>query len=217
VACGEINDCDDNINITLPPGNHSYVLDNFNLTELTTTRENSPIWFSLNQSETKHIASNLTDTINLTVVLNVTKEPEQIVYLSDTGAYSYTLTSDNWSYSVANNDVTINLTGIEPASSSNVLTLTYDYDNPGDLGGGANIPTHCIEKLVCKNETHLAYQTTNCDLSSITECSSGCKDDSCIIPDNQTDTPRKWITPKSIWQKIRDFVKQVIDFIFFWV
>jgi len=73
VACSNINSCDGNINITLTPNNHSYVLDNFNLTE-GVSRLNSPLWFAQTSLNEIHIASNLTDSITATVIVTPRSE-----------------------------------------------------------------------------------------------------------------------------------------------
>jgi len=127
-----IADNDGNINITLPPGNASYVLDNFNLTE-GVTRENSPLWFSSSSDTSKHIASNLTDTVNITVVINVSDcDINRIVYTSHTGIYSAVYTSDgsrgadySWT-SCSDGILQLEIYGVEQASGSNVISMEYD-------------------------------------------------------------------------------------------
>lgn len=127
VACSNINSCDGNINITLAPGNYSYILDNFNVTE-SIARQNSPIWFSSSTSTEKHIASNLTQSINATVIFDVSScdNLARIDYTSDTGTYTQAFPGTG--YTCANNVVTININNIEPAQNSNIIRLTYNYD-----------------------------------------------------------------------------------------
>ena len=116
-----IQDNDGNINITLTPNNYSYVLDEFNLTE-GVTRTKSPLWFSFSTTEEKHIASNLTDTINATIIFNVRScDIKSITYISDSGI------SYGTGYSCNNKIVTIGvLNYIDPATSSNVLLISYN-------------------------------------------------------------------------------------------
>jgi len=151
-----IEDNDGNINITLPPNNYSYVLDNFNLTE-GVTRENSPLWFSSASSTNKKIASNLTDTINATIVFNVDScNIASINYFSNTGAYDKLITS----YSCSNNMVTIpNLEGIEPSSSSNEIKILYRTETPPTSPPKKCTPIwRCYAWSICKN----GIQTRNC-------------------------------------------------------
>ncbi len=117
-----INSNDGNINIILIPNNYSYVLDNFNLTE-GVTRTYSPLWFSFSTTKEKHIASNLTDTINATVVFNV--RSCDIKFITYTSNSSNTIYEPG--YSCVNNTVTIeNLRDIEPAIGSGVLKISYN-------------------------------------------------------------------------------------------
>jgi len=120
-----INDNDGNINITLAPNNYSYVLDNFNLTE-GVSREHSPLWFSFSSKFSKHIASNLTDSINLSVVLTGINcnRIGTIVYTTDSG--NYTQTWHHGSYTCLSNSITFNNLLIEPANNSNNFILTYN-------------------------------------------------------------------------------------------
>lgn len=74
----------------------SLFLNNFNLTE-GVSRQYSPLWFSSSTSTEKHIASNLTDTINATVVINVTScDIDAIKYTSNSGDYVMTYTDSDW-------------------------------------------------------------------------------------------------------------------------
>lgn len=124
VACSDISTCDNNINITLSPGNYSYVLDDFNLTE-GVTRENSPLWFSATSDTSKSIASNLTDTINTKVIFNVQDCDTigTITYTSDTGTYSQSWAGKDY---CSSSSVTLPITGIETATASNKITISYN-------------------------------------------------------------------------------------------
>jgi len=132
-VCSDIPSCNGNINITLPPGNASYVLDNFNLTE-GVTRENSPLWFSSSSDTSKHIASNLTDTVNITVVINVLscENAGTITYTSDSGAYTHTYLRGK--YDCNNNQATLNIDGIEQATGSNELLIEYGCNSFTRIG-----------------------------------------------------------------------------------
>lgn len=119
----DISSNDGNVNITLTPNNASYVLDNFNLTE-GVSRTNSPLWFSYSSDTEKHIASNLTDTIDATILFNVYSCDSigNINYVSELGT---TKTYQRGSYTCSDNVVTLNLDSIDSATSSNVLTIEY--------------------------------------------------------------------------------------------
>jgi len=177
-----INNNDGNINITLRIGETIYVLDNFNLTE-GANRTYSPLWFSYSSSSVKHIASNLTDTINVTTVISVAENPAYIYYMSDTGAYNYTLTRSNWTYDDTLKIITLNLTGIEPATSSNTLILEYALPPTG--GGGSTLDPYANYTLP-QNETgnNLNNQTTTEDLLSLDNLPQSFKDLLSWIEDN---------------------------------
>lgn len=113
-----------NINITLPSRVNLTVLNHFNLTE-GIARNGSPLWFSSSSTTLKAIASNLTDTINLSTSFNVESCSgiNTISYISHTGTYSKTYNSSE--YSCFSNIVTLNITGLETASGSNNLSISY--------------------------------------------------------------------------------------------
>jgi hypothetical protein len=124
-----INDNNGNINITLPPNNTSYILDNFNLTE-GTTRANSPLTLTSSTDgiiKTYKITSSLLDPINTKVVVNVDcTRVARIEYTSENGAYT-----QSWEigdYICSNNLVELDITGIEYATGSNTLLV---YLNQG--------------------------------------------------------------------------------------
>jgi len=159
-----INSNDGNINITLSPNNHSYILDNFNLTE-GVSRIHSPLWFSSTTSTSKHIASNLTDTINATILFSVSScdEINSINYISNTGAYNKLITS----YSCSDSIVTIsNLEGIEQSSSSNELKILYKTYNPssGDDPSSCNPVWRCTSWSLCRSsiQTRTCNDLNNC-------------------------------------------------------
>jgi len=120
-----IQDNDGNINITLPPNNASYVLDNFNLTE-GITRENSPLWISSQSSDRDtavyHLASNLTDSIDGVKFYPDNVKCGSASYVSDTGTVYESLDV------VCSDDGLIEyiiINDYEPANNSNILTITY--------------------------------------------------------------------------------------------
>ena len=91
-----------------------------------TTLGTSPlVWFSLLTNSEIHIASNLSNTISSTVLVNIPR-------CSDVGIITYTPDSKSGiqtfnknQFSCNGNTVTLLLNQIEPSTSSNVLTWTY--------------------------------------------------------------------------------------------
>lgn len=83
----------------------------------------------------------------------------------------------------------------------------------------------CEVKWICK-DSNLAYQSSDCSLSSIQKCSSGCENAECKIPPNvvePNDTISVTINPEgtketlqSIIQKIINFIKEIFDALIFW-
>lgn len=120
----QISNNDLNINFTLSPGKSITILNEFNLTE-GVARNNSPIWFSTSTSSAKKIASNLTETINASVSFSVDScsTLESISYISHSGNYTKTYLSSE--YSCSDLTVTLNVTGLEPASGSNNFSISY--------------------------------------------------------------------------------------------
>ncbi|MBR9683702.1 hypothetical protein GOV03_04145 [Candidatus Woesearchaeota archaeon] len=134
VACSDVSTCDNIINLTLPPNNHSYVLNNFNLTE-GVNRSKSPIWFSNTSYNEKRIVSNLTDDINATAVFNVSNcSILRIEYISNSSVFQKNYTGSE--YSCSDNLVELYVDEIEPAQNSNVLTIMYGLVTPPEGGGG---------------------------------------------------------------------------------
>lgn len=68
LACQTISACDGNVNISLTPGNYSYVLENYNKTE-GVTRANDPIGLTQTNDVTYTITSSIVP-INVTTILN---------------------------------------------------------------------------------------------------------------------------------------------------
>lgn len=120
--------------------NMSYALDNFNCSEslqisssYSCGRENSPIWFSSTTPTSKLIASNLTNTINTTIVLNVTNcNIRRITYSTHSNNFSSVYnengTAGALSYTCSNNILTFNNLPIEQASGSNRFSIEYSTE-----------------------------------------------------------------------------------------
>ena len=70
VECVSLSSCTGNFNISISGSNFTYVLNNFNLTE-GISRQFSPLAFTASSSTSKSIQSNLTQTINATVVFDI--------------------------------------------------------------------------------------------------------------------------------------------------
>jgi len=98
-------------------------------------------------------------------------------------------------------------------------------DSSGDSSTTTENPK-CTATWVCKDDYTLAYQSSDCSLSSIQKCSSGCENRECKIPPsvvepnstiqvtiNQAGTKE---TTQSIFAKIINFIKSIIDFLIFW-
>ena len=128
------NSNDGNVNITLKQAETCFVLDEFNLTE-GDIRNHNPLWFSSSTSTQKNIASNLTETINSTIVFDaVSCSISSVTYVSDSGAISYSP-----AFTCSNNMITIPLLdGIEQSTGSNIITIVYSSINNGGGGGGGS-------------------------------------------------------------------------------
>lgn len=131
-----INDNDGNINLTIGDDEIIYILNNYEKSELY-SRNLDPIWFSSSSNTEKHIASNLSDTVNVTVIFNV-KDCDtigSITYRTNSGNYTQNYTkSGGWfyvgdSFTCSNNIVTLVLP-IENAENSNEINIYY---NAGSL------------------------------------------------------------------------------------
>lgn len=111
-------------NITLQPGNYSYVLDDYNKTE-GTTREYDPLGWSVLKESIKSINSSLSDTLyNVTVVVytNGTK-PENPRYVPHSGTSVMTLAAADYSYNSTAGTFEFIASAIEPSAASNTLYL----------------------------------------------------------------------------------------------
>lgn len=86
-------------------------------------------------------------------------------------------------------------------------------------------PPTCEVKWICKDSDNLAYQSSDCSLSSIQKCSVGCENGECKIPPNivepNSTTPTinpagNKETPQSVFARIINFIKRIIDALIFW-
>jgi len=113
------------VNITLNSGQSCYVLDNFNVTE-GVTRQYSPLWFSSSTDSVKKIASNITDTLTVPVIINARCLPStSIRYVSNSGNVTAWYRYANFTC-IGTDKIQITVAGIEKASGSNTL---YVYDS----------------------------------------------------------------------------------------
>lgn len=142
IACANISSCDDSVNITLIPGNYSYVLDGFtNLTE-GTTRTNSPLVLSRYSDKEVHITNTLSEDITGGVDIIINEYCDDIIsdsvhYRSDDGSVNKDI---NWQcYNDARTKIRINFTELEiinPSTTSNVIS--YETKPDGSLGSGSS-------------------------------------------------------------------------------
>jgi hypothetical protein len=77
---------------------------------------------------TKIITSSLTDIINVTPAVFTVQscDIESIQYTSDTGTYTKSYTTDEYDCDGSTLQLTLNLTGVEPATGSNELNISYN-------------------------------------------------------------------------------------------
>ena len=86
----------------------------------------------------------------------------------------------------------------------------------------------CEVGWICKDENNLAYQSSDCSLSSVQECSEGCENKECKVKqeikdkypeENLTidiDPPSIQETPQSFFAKVGSLIRRIIDFLIFW-
>jgi len=101
----------------LPPNNWTFVLDNYSLTE-GIDRDNSPLIYSpLSNNKTKYITSNLSDTINTTLVFYVDNcSISNVGFVSASGNYKITNLTGWTCEESSPSKVTVNAPYIEPTS-----------------------------------------------------------------------------------------------------
>jgi hypothetical protein len=141
---GSSNIADNNgqLNITLPPNNASYVLDNYALID-GVIRQNDPLAFTVDTLYIRKISSSLNSTINITVQLSADCTTiGTISYVSHSGAYKQNWTTGQ--YTCSNNLVTLNNIPIEPAAASNTFTLTYNQGIQNACSSGISMFSNTI-------------------------------------------------------------------------
>lgn len=97
---------------------------------------------SLSDNQVKHIYNNISQTVDASVVFDVTScDIERITYQSHSGAYSKTYSIGEWT--CTSNLVTLSVTGIETATNSNNIIITY---SSGVVGGGGTGGVEALEE-----------------------------------------------------------------------
>ena len=79
-----------------------------------------------------------------------------------------------------------------------------------------NQPVTCTVGLVCKDSNNLAYQSSDCSLSSIQNCPNGCSNNACNPSPNVNTTNLPNLTVSinpPTTQTSEDFITQIINFI----
>ncbi len=81
----------------------------------------------------------------------------------------------------------------------------------------------CEARWICTDSYNIAYQSSDCSLSSIQHCEIGCINGECIPTQNVSDdnltidiNPEKQGILQSFFSKIADFIKNIIDILIFW-
>lgn len=83
----------------------------------------------------------------------------------------------------------------------------------------------CSAEWICKDSAHIVYQSSDCSLSSIYECSDKCKDGVCVVSedlieeyeDEELDIKLDSLDVKeSFFTKIKNFMNRIVDFFIFW-
>ncbi len=104
-------------------------------------------------------------------------------------------------------------------------TLNCQTDSITDSDN--NIIT-CEVGWICKDKNNLAYQSSDCSLSSIQECLEGCENKECKVKpeireehseENLTieiSPPSTKETFQSFFARIKNFFKKIIEFLIFW-
>lgn len=141
-GCQNTISCQANVNLTITPNNYTYFLDNFNLTE-GISRQYSPLWFSQSTLSEKRIASNLTDTINATVVFDIDPQlgcsaiSKIEVNGTTTGYYRNYGSISGTGFNCSLNTIQLSGMQIENSTQSTIITITYQSaPTSGSSGGG---------------------------------------------------------------------------------
>ena len=95
-------------------------------------------------------------------------------------------------------------------------------------GSSSNSNPTCEVGWICKDENNLAYQSSDCSLSSVQKCSEGCENKECKVKQEikdkfpeenltiEIDPPSVQETPQSFFDKIGSLIRKIIDFLIFW-
>ena len=168
VACSNINSCDGNINITLPPNNSSYVLDNFNLTE-GVSREYSPmtvVGTETSNSKSYIINSTLADTVNGTTVrikknLRACTDFTSASLSANSGKYNKTYAVGDWTC----DGTYLTFTVDELATgTNNYINLSMVNPGVGNSHDGSNALTN-----LSFNQTNDTLNANEAAVSQLTE------------------------------------------------
>lgn len=129
---------------------------NDNSNPINSTQTANGVWFSSSTTTSKHIASNLSQTIDATVIFDVYScNIENIAYRSNSSTYNAVYTPGQFSCdsSLASPRVTLSLTGIEPSANSNELTINYKGSGSGGGTTGSIIDLSAAN--ISTNQTSL--------------------------------------------------------------
>jgi lysophospholipase L1-like esterase len=134
VYCSNTPSCTGNGSYSLANFSITYALNNFNASEFV-TRNSTPIWYSLSNSSTKKIASNLTQTINATIVFNVTScgSIARINENSSQQNYVVSYTSSSWSCADTRTLV-LSSAPLEGSSGGNDNTFLFVLQDGSSIG-----------------------------------------------------------------------------------
>lgn len=157
-----ISNNDGNINITLPPGNYSYILDNYQVTELT-TRQNDPISFTSSSPTQKVINSSLTNGINTTLILDnidFSDNPVNVTIASSIRTQNF---YGGWT-ETNNTILTLETVQIDPGINN--ISIIYASGGSGSSGGSSSCTPswQCSEWGICNSDS-IQYRTCT-DLNS---------------------------------------------------
>ena len=133
--CTNIASCDNNINTTISNATNLYILDTFNFTE-NTNRQFSPIWLTSSSPILKTIASNITQNINFTAILNpypkLCSQIKSVSERSNSGNFTRTLVS-GIDYTCMSDLINISLQNVEYSTGSHEIVMNYLGDSVCDV------------------------------------------------------------------------------------
>lgn len=114
-------------NITLVANERCYVLNKYELNESAAVT-NAPIWFSSSTDTAKHISSNLTMMVNVSVTVDTTQDCDKITaisYTSDTGNYTKSWNGNDAQALCHSGKIDLGKLEIEHAASSGLVSISY--------------------------------------------------------------------------------------------